>query len=97
MVREALGRLEQLGLVRIVQGGGTRVLDFRRTAGLDLLAVLADHADAVDGSLEPLRAALEMRAGIGVDVARLCAAPASTATREALTATAERLAHGRAG
>lgn len=92
VVREALGRLEQLGLVRIVQGGGTKVLDFRRTAGLDLLAVLAENADAVDGSLEPLRAALEMRAGIGVDVARLCARRASPETRAALTATAERLA-----
>ena len=38
-----------------------------------------------------------MRAGIGVDVARLCARRASTATREALRATAERLATVRAG
>jgi GntR family transcriptional repressor for pyruvate dehydrogenase complex len=97
VVREALGRLEQLGLVRIVQGGGTKVLDFRRTAGLDLLAVLAEHADAVEGSLEPLRAALEMRAGIGVDVACLCARRANTATRQALTATAERLSTVRTG
>ena len=63
LVREALGRLEQLGLVRIAQGGATRVLDFRRTAGLDLLAVLAEHADAFDGMLPLLRSTLEMRAG----------------------------------
>ena len=72
VVREALGRLEQLGLVTIVQGGGTKVLDVRRSAGLDLLAVLAEHAHALETPLVPLRAGLEMRAGIGADVVRLC-------------------------
>ncbi|HEY5189598.1 MAG TPA: GntR family transcriptional regulator [Solirubrobacteraceae bacterium] len=92
VVREALGRLEQLGLVRVVQGGGTTVLDYRLTAGLDLLAVLAEHADAGEGMLAPLGAALEMRAGIGIDVARLCARRATPEVRDALGATAERLA-----
>jgi GntR family transcriptional repressor for pyruvate dehydrogenase complex len=92
VVREALGRLEQLGLVSVVQGGGTKVLDFRHTAGLDLLAVLAEHADAGEGILAPLGAALEMRAGIGVDVARLCARRATPDVRDALVQTGERLA-----
>ena len=43
VVREALKRLEQLGLILVAQGGGTRVLDFRHHAGLDLLALLAEH------------------------------------------------------
>jgi DNA-binding FadR family transcriptional regulator len=91
VVREALKRLEQVGLVRIVQGDGTRVLDFRRTAGLDLLAVLADHAVAFDGVLPLLRSALEMRAGVGVDVVRLCTERADAAVREELVALAGEL------
>lgn len=92
VVREALGRLEQLGLVSVVQGGSTRVLDFRHTAGLDLLAVLAEHADLGEGILAPLGAALEMRAGIGADVARLCARWAGADVRKALVRDAEQLA-----
>jgi DNA-binding FadR family transcriptional regulator len=77
VVREAIKRLEQVGLVRVTQGGRTTVLDFHGTAGLDLLALVAEHAEA-DGALLPLlAAALEMRAGIGVDLARLCAERAS--------------------
>jgi DNA-binding FadR family transcriptional regulator len=73
VVREAIKRLEQVGLVRVTQGGRTTVLDFHENAGLDLLALVAEHAEA-DGALLPLlAAALEMRAGIGVDLARLCA------------------------
>jgi DNA-binding FadR family transcriptional regulator len=73
VVREAIKRLEQIGLVRVTQGGRTTVLDFHETAGLDVLALVAEHAEA-DGALSPLlAAALEMRAGIGVDLARLCA------------------------
>lgn len=73
VVREAVKRLEQIGLVKVVQGGRTSVLDFRRTAGLDLLAVVAEHAQPVEGLAPLLASALEMRAGIGADVARLCA------------------------
>ena len=51
VVREAVKRLEQIGLVRVVQGGRTKVLDFRRTAGLDLLAVVAEHAEPVEALL----------------------------------------------
>jgi DNA-binding FadR family transcriptional regulator len=40
-VREALKRLQQAGFVRVLHGGGTEVLDVRRTAGLDLLGQLA--------------------------------------------------------
>lgn len=39
-LREALKKLEHQGLVRIRQGDGTRVEDFMKTAGLDLVAHL---------------------------------------------------------
>src|SRR4051812_37741445 len=35
-VREAFKRLQQAGLVQVAQGGATRVLDWRRSAELDL-------------------------------------------------------------
>ena len=91
VVREALGRLEQLGLVAIVQGGGTKVLDVRRSAGLDLLAVLAEHAEALETPLVPLRAGLEMRAGIGADVVRLCTLRADAERHARLRACCEAL------
>ena len=78
VVREAVKRLEQIGLVKVVQGGRTTVLDFRQSAGLDLLALVAEHAEAVEALLPLLAGALEMRVGIGVDVARLCAQRASS-------------------
>ena len=92
VVREAVKRLEQMGLVKVVQGGGTKVLDFRHTAGLDLLAVAAEHADAVEGLLPLLAGALEMRAGIGTDLARLCAQRADADVRADLVEVAEQLA-----
>ena len=42
-VREALKRLEQAGLVRISQGGPTRVLDWRDSGGLEVLLDLVGH------------------------------------------------------
>ena len=68
------------------------MLDFRETAGLDLLAIAAEHGEAVEGLLPLLAAVLEMRAGIGVDVARLCAQRAGGDVRGELLEIAERLA-----
>jgi DNA-binding FadR family transcriptional regulator len=92
VVREALKRLEQVGLVQINQGGATRVLDFRRTAGLDLLALIAERAEALEGVLPLLGHGLEMRASIGADVARLAARRATGDERRAITEAAEALA-----
>jgi GntR family transcriptional regulator, transcriptional repressor for pyruvate dehydrogenase complex len=95
VVREAVKRLQQIGLLSVVQGGRTKALDFRQTAGLDLLAVVAghtEHVEAVEGLLPLLAAALEMRAGIGVDVARLCAQRAGSDVRGELLEISERLA-----
>lgn len=71
-VREALKRLQQAGLVQVAQGGATRVNDWRRTGGLDLLTSLVATARG------PARAALlhdvlELRAAVGADLARACA------------------------
>jgi GntR family transcriptional repressor for pyruvate dehydrogenase complex len=82
-VREALQRLSQAGLVAISQGGGTKVLDFRRTAGLDVLDRLLFRGDGtVD--LQVARGIMEMRAALAPDIARLCALRADAAHARAL-------------
>ncbi len=69
-VREALKRLEQAGLVDVRHGGGSHVLDYRTSGGLDLLPHLMITAD---GRFDPeiIRSVLEMRSAIAPDVARL--------------------------
>ena len=84
-VREALKRLEQSGLIRISHGGATRVRDWRRHGGLELLLEL----DAVPAGLEIERPIMEMRASIGADAARRCAARANPVVRAELEARAE--------
>lgn len=71
-VREALKKLEQARLISIQHGGGSRVLDFRETGGLDLIAALVTKAD---GSLNPevARGVMELRSALGADIARRCA------------------------
>ncbi|MCU1351825.1 MAG: GntR family transcriptional regulator [Acidimicrobiales bacterium] len=89
-VREALKRLEQAGLVDIRHGGATRVADFRRDAGLDLLPRLLLRADgSVDAGT--VRSIMEMRAAIGPDVARCCAERARPAHVTALRAVVEQI------
>lgn len=66
-VREALGRLEQLRLVEVRHGSATRVLDWRRSGGLESLAL--EH-----GSGEPLLGDLfEARRLLLAEAARLAA------------------------
>ncbi len=79
-IREAIKRLQQAGLVEVSHGGATRVLDWRATGGLDLLAQLPLTA----GDAEHLRSVLELRLCVGVDAARRCAQRAPAATIEAL-------------
>lgn len=78
-VREALKRLQQAGLVQISQGGATRVRDWRDSAGLEVLLDLVEQGSEPSGVL--IRSVLEMRASVGIDAARLCAARGSGATR----------------
>jgi GntR family transcriptional repressor for pyruvate dehydrogenase complex len=84
VVREALKRLEQLKLVRIAHGGTTRVLDFRRHARLDLLALMAEHATGSGEIARYQLAVLEMRAAVGADIVRLCAIRADRQVRSDL-------------
>lgn len=82
-VREGLKRLEQAGLVAIQQGGTTRVLDFRRTAGLELLATMLVGANGqVDTRI--VRGIVELRTALAPVVGRLAAERAKAAHVRAL-------------
>ena len=87
-VREALKRLQQAGLISISHGGATRVRDWRRHGGLELLLETRE----LPPGLEIERAVLEMRASVGADAARRCAARANAVVRAELEARAEMLA-----
>jgi GntR family transcriptional repressor for pyruvate dehydrogenase complex len=84
VVREAIRRLEQVGMVRVAQGGSTRVLDYHKHGGLDLLALLAGHARGGSENARIWLSVLEMRVAIGADMARLCALRADRALRDEL-------------
>jgi DNA-binding FadR family transcriptional regulator len=66
-VREALKRLEQLRLVDVRHGDATRVLDWRRSGGLEALALLGSFDPDVIGAL------FEARRLLLVEAARLAA------------------------
>jgi DNA-binding FadR family transcriptional regulator len=87
-VREALKRLQQSGLVRISHGGATRVRDWRRHGGLELLLEL----DELPAGLGIERAVMEMRASVGADAARRAATRADAVQRAEIEARAEMLA-----
>lgn len=71
-VREALRRLEQARLVSVRHGGTSQVLDYRTSAGLDLVAELVV---APDGALDAqaVRGVMEVRSAVAPDIARLAA------------------------
>ncbi len=71
-VREALKRLSQAGLVAIQHGGAARVLNFRQSGNLDLLTRLLFQSDGTI-DLKVARSAMEMRAAMAPDIARLAA------------------------
>jgi len=82
-VREALKRLEQLRLVEVRHGDATRVLDWRRSGGLEALALLGSVDATVVGPLfearrlllaESARLAAERRDDTQVDSLRELAA-----------------------
>ena len=77
-VREALKRLAQAGLIEQRHGGGTRVLDFRQTGGLDLLTRLLFGVDG-GPDRDVARSIMEMRQALAPDIARLCALRGSEA------------------
>ncbi len=82
-IREALGRLEQLRLLEVRHGSATRVLDWRRSGGLEALAL--EH-----GAAEPLLGDLfEARRLLLGEAARLAAGRRSDAQAGALIDLAE--------
>ncbi len=85
-VREALKRLQQAGFVHVVHGGGTRVLDVRQDAGLDLLVHIATAGETLAPSI--IHDGLEMRRCIGIDAARLAATRADAEARRRISAAA---------
>lgn len=83
-VREALKRLEQSGLVAIRHGGGSTVLDYRKTGSLDLLSdLLVSPTGELD--LQVARSVMEMRSALAPDAARLAAIRAPAVAGENLT------------
>jgi GntR family transcriptional repressor for pyruvate dehydrogenase complex len=91
-VREALKRLQQAGLISISQGGSTRVRDWRRHGGLDLMLALGAEGEPPPEGLGLVRSLFEMRASIGADAARLAALRADAAARAEIEARAAALA-----
>jgi GntR family transcriptional repressor for pyruvate dehydrogenase complex len=91
-VREALKRLQQAGLVSISQGGATKVRDWRRHGGLELMLALGAEGEVPPEGLGLVRSLFEMRASVGADAARLAARRADEATRAELRARAAELA-----
>mgnify|MGYP005851852177 CR=1 FL=1 len=89
-VREGLKRLEQAGLVSIQQGGATRVLDFRRTAGLELLASMLVRGD---GSIDTrvVRGIVELRTALAPVVGRFAAERVARRHLDALEAVIGRM------
>jgi GntR family transcriptional regulator, transcriptional repressor for pyruvate dehydrogenase complex len=85
-LREALKKLEHLGLVKIRQGDGTRVQDFMQTGGIDLVSHLVPLAQDGPGILQDV---LEFRRIYGREVARLAAERCDPADLEKLAALAD--------
>ena len=93
-LREALKKLEHLGLVKIRQGDGTRVQDFMLTGGMDLVTHLLSIPLAEGGHhLELLREVLEFRRIYGREVARLAAERGGAEDLEKLKGIAEQAAN----
>lgn len=89
-VREGLKRLEQAGLVAIHQGGATRVLDFKRTAGLEVLSTMLVRSDGtIDTRI--CRGIVEMRTQLAPTVGSLAAARAHRANDTRLAAIVGRM------
>lgn len=85
-VREALNRLAASQLISIRHSGSKHVLDYRQSAGLELLAVLLVTAG---GEIDPVVVAsvMEMRSALAPDIARLAALRRTTEHLERVQAT----------
>jgi GntR family transcriptional repressor for pyruvate dehydrogenase complex len=94
-VREALRRLQQSRLVSVRHGGTSQVLDYRDSAGLDLLAeLIVAPGGSIDATV--VRAIIELRSALAPDIARRAAERGSAADADTLDAVTARMA-ARAG
>src|SRR5438309_7722394 len=90
-VREALRRMHLLGLVDIRHGEPTRVRDFRSSASPELLTWQIVRPDgSIDAAV--VRSVFELRATVGADAARLCAARGVPETVTGIAAVADEMA-----
>src|SRR5690349_17440372 len=89
-LREALKRLEQLGLVEVRHGDAMRVADWRARGGLDVIAHVLFAAGGLDRAM--LADVLEARRLMLADSARLAAQRRDEDQAGRLTDLAERLA-----
>ncbi|HUQ03431.1 MAG TPA: FadR/GntR family transcriptional regulator [Kofleriaceae bacterium] len=87
-LREALKKLEHLGLVRIRQGDGTRVTNFMETGGIELVQHLLPLAGRNHPEL--IRDMLELRRIFGREIARLAAFRCPADGAQKLTALADK-------
>lgn len=90
VVREAMQRMAQAGLVEVRHGGATTVREFSRFAGLDLLPRLLVRDGELD--LSVVRSILEARLAVGPEVAALAAERGTTDLADALRGTVDALA-----
>jgi DNA-binding FadR family transcriptional regulator len=89
-VREAVKRLDQLGLVEVRHGDAMRVTDWRESGGLDVIAHVLFAAGSLDrGTLAHL---MEARRLMLSEAARLAAERRDDDQARRLTALAERIA-----
>ena len=89
-VREAVKRLEQLGLVEVRHGDAMRVTDWRASGGLDVIAHVLFAAGGLDR--DTLAHLMEARRLMLSEAARLAAQRRSDDAARRLTALAERIA-----
>jgi len=89
-LREALKRLAQARLVAVQHGGVSRVLDYRSSAGLELLPdLLLTEAGGFDPDV--VRSVVEMRSALAPDIARLAATRGGESAAGTLDAVVERM------
>ena len=88
-VREAVKRLEQLGLVEVRHGDAMRVRDWRAEGGLDVIVHLLFAAGGLDRTT--LAAVLEARRLMLAEAARLAAERRTAEQAERLDAMAQRI------
>src|SRR3954466_2781122 len=87
-VREAVKRLEQLGLVEVRQGDAMRVTDWRTSGGLDVIAHVLFDAGGLDR--DTLSHLMEARRLMLAESARLAAARRNDDQARRLLALADR-------